>query len=60
MSKKTNGLDDLTNTLVKQHGISESIRIARNQLEYGKLNETRKNMWTCVYSRLKILRDLTY
>lgn len=56
---KTSGIDDLINTLIKQHGIHESIRRAHDQL-VTKLDDQRKIIWTCTLNELRKIRDSNY
>ena len=52
--KKSSGIDDLVNALVKQHGVSEALNRVRNQFH----NSSNKDMWRSVYNKLYNIREL--
>ena len=55
MSKKTDGITDLVNTLVKQHGLEKSIAIANAQMREIK-DERRRAIWHFTRNRLNGIR----
>jgi hypothetical protein len=52
MSKKTTGIDDLIKTLIKQHGLTKAIDVARAQVrDIDDLS--RNSIWRITLTRLK-------
>lgn len=56
MSKRTSGLSDLTETMIKQHGVHKAIEIARRQAQTIK-DTNRADIWSYTLTRLKDIRD---
>lgn len=53
--KKTSGIDDLIKTLVKQHGLTEAINRARDQVR-TITDTTRLSIWRVALQRMKDMR----
>lgn len=53
---KTSGIEDLVKTLIKQHGIHESISRAYDQLT-KKLSDRQMGIWRYTLNKLKLIRD---
>lgn len=66
MAKRTHGIDDLVDTLIKQHGIHAAIRRAHDQLGTIQRStdatpkEAREFIWTCTLWKLRNIRDSVY
>jgi len=56
MSKRTSGLSDLAETMIKQHGLYKAIQVARNQAQTIK-DTNRADLWSYVLTRLRDIRD---
>ncbi len=52
---KTSGIEDLAKSLAANHGIGNAIAIVASTR--GE-NETRRDMWRCVLSQLRSMREL--